>query len=93
MCTEVKNSALVNLRSLVFGGVDLRVVLHEIADAFYEVAVLLLGLEELLLGEVGEADEQVHKDGHLQVGFFEHPQHGLHELSQNNFTTCACLGS
>lgn len=52
MGTEIQHCSLVNLCSLVLGSVDLGVVLHEVTDSFDEVAVFLLGLEKLLLGEV-----------------------------------------
>ena len=59
---EVQHGPLVDLGGLVLGGVDLGVVLDEFADSVYEVAVLFLGFEVLLFGEVGEADEEVHED-------------------------------
>ncbi len=43
------------------GSVDLGVVLHEVRNAFHELALVDL-LLEVLLAHVGETDEKVHED-------------------------------
>jgi hypothetical protein len=48
MCTQVQYRPFVDLGGLVFGGVDLRIVLYEVAYALDEVAALFLLLEVLL---------------------------------------------
>jgi hypothetical protein len=53
---EVEDCSLVDLCSLVFRCIDLRVVFYEITDSLNKVTVFLLGLEKLLFGEVGKAN-------------------------------------
>ena len=72
MGTEVQHCPLINLCSLILGSVDLRVVLHEVTDSLHEIAVFLLGLEELLLREVGQTNQKMHQNGHLKVCLIQH---------------------
>jgi len=93
VCAQVKNCTFVDLGCFILRGVDLRVILNELADLLDKAAVLLLHFEVLFLGKVGQANQQMHQNGNLQIGHLKQTKHGLHQLNRKKDTCCACLGS
>jgi hypothetical protein len=61
MGAEIQHCAFIDFGCFILGGVDLRVVLHKIADSLNKLAVLFLRFEVLLFREVRETDKQVHE--------------------------------
>jgi hypothetical protein len=59
---EIEYCSLVDFCCLVLGSVDLRVELDEVTDSLDEIAALFLGLEVLLLREIGKTDQEMHED-------------------------------
>lgn len=78
MGTQVQDGLLVDLGGLVLGSVDLGVVLHEVRNAFHELALVNL-LLEVLLAHVRQTDQQVHQDRDGNV-FSHESQETLHEF-------------
>lgn len=70
MGAEIQYCPFVDFGSFVFRCVDLRVVLNEIADSLYEIAIFFLGLEELLFGKIRKTNKEMHENGNLQICLF-----------------------
>lgn len=60
MGAEVEDCALVDLCSLILGGIDLGVELDEVTDSLDEITALFLDLEIFFFRKIGEADQKMH---------------------------------
>lgn len=75
---QVQHGLLVDLQRLVVGRADLRVVLHELADAVHEAALLDLP-PEVVLAQVRQRDQDVHQHRHRDL-LADQLQQALHDL-------------
>lgn len=66
MSTQIHNSLLVDLQSLIVCSPDLRVVLHKFIYSVHEVASVNLALE-VVLGKIAQSDEDVHQNRHWNL--------------------------